>query len=174
MESETNKSLERDGTKRNGHSLDVDDGNLKPSSDLENGCSCKDQVNDPRVSSAKHEIDLECNTQEQVDSSNVKGETSNVMPMNAPQPPSKKSLKRQRRWEEKLAVKKRRKEHAREAKRAKAILDGRDVEKERLEVERRTKEGEGHKRREKVRPMLMCLSLFWIDVSVLQVESFGL
>jgi hypothetical protein len=50
----------------------------------------------------------------------------------------------------KLEVKKRRKEHQRESKRAKAILDGRDVEKERREIEERTKEGEGRKRREKV------------------------
>lgn len=72
---------------------------------------------------------------------------------NAPSSPplSKKALKRKRRWDEKLAVKKRRKEHAREAKRAKAILDGRDVEKERRDIEERTREGEGRKRREKVR-----------------------
>lgn len=71
-------------------------------------------------------------------------------PQSSP-PLSKKALKRKRRWDEKLAVKKRRKEHAREAKRAKAILDGRDVEKERRDIEERTKEGEGRKRREKVR-----------------------
>lgn len=68
-----------------------------------------------------------------------------------PPPLSKKALKRKRRWDEKLAVKKRRKEHARETKRAKAILDGRDVEQERRDIEERTKEGEGRKRREKVR-----------------------
>ena len=68
----------------------------------------------------------------------------------SPPPLSKKALKRQRRWDTKLEVKKRRKEHARESKRAKAILDGRDVEKERREIEERTKEGEGRKRREKV------------------------
>lgn len=67
-----------------------------------------------------------------------------------PAPLSKKALKRQRRWDMKLEVKKRRKEHQRESKRAKAILDGRDVEKERREIEERTKEGEGRKRREKV------------------------
>ena len=70
-------------------------------------------------------------------------------------PLSKKALKRKRRWDEKLAVKKRRKEHAREAKRAKAILDGRDVEKERRDIEERTKEGEGRKRREKVRIVII-------------------
>jgi hypothetical protein len=63
---------------------------------------------------------------------------------------SKKALKRQRRWEEKLATKKRRKEHDKESKKAKAILEGRDLEKERREVELRTKNGEGRKRREKV------------------------
>ena len=67
-----------------------------------------------------------------------------------PAPLSKKALKRQKRWDHKLVLKKRRKEHTKEAKRAQAVLDGRDMDDEKRDVEERTKDGEGHRRREKV------------------------
>mmetsp|Transcript_22548 Transcript_22548/g.34076 ORF Transcript_22548/g.34076 Transcript_22548/m.34076 type:complete len:326 (+) Transcript_22548:205-1182(+) len=62
---------------------------------------------------------------------------------------SKKALKRKKRWEHKMALKKQRKEQARQAKHAKAALEGRDLEKVRREDEERRKNGEGWRRREK-------------------------
>jgi tRNA (guanine9-N1)-methyltransferase len=65
------------------------------------------------------------------------------------QPPlSKKQLKRQRRLEKLMEVKKRRKSQEKEAKRAKAIAAGRDLEEERRQVEQRTKDGEGKRQRD--------------------------
>ena len=67
-------------------------------------------------------------------------------------PMSKNALKRQRRWEQKMNIKRRRKEQERQIKIAMAKAQGRDLEKERKEQEERTKSGEGHRRREEVRP----------------------
>lgn len=60
---------------------------------------------------------------------------------------SKNQLKRKRRFEKLMQVKERRKLQEREAKRAKAAAQGRDLEEERRQLEERTKFGEGKKRR---------------------------
>jgi tRNA (guanine9-N1)-methyltransferase len=61
---------------------------------------------------------------------------------------SKKQLKRKRRLEKLMEVKERRKSQEREAKKAKAIAAGRDLEEERRQVEQRTKDGEGKRQRD--------------------------
>jgi hypothetical protein len=68
----------------------------------------------------------------------------------AGQPMSKNAVKRRERWEKKMELKKRKKENEKKARWAKAALDGRDLELERLQREERQKLGEGHKRRQKV------------------------
>jgi tRNA (guanine9-N1)-methyltransferase len=60
---------------------------------------------------------------------------------------SKNQLKRQRKWEQALAVKKRRKEQQKQAKIAKAKAEGRDIEAERKEMEENRKSGKGWERR---------------------------
>ena len=67
-----------------------------------------------------------------------------------PKPPtklSKNQLKRQRKWEQALAVKKRRKQQQKDAKIAKAKAEGRDMEAERKEMEENRKSGKGWERR---------------------------
>jgi hypothetical protein len=61
-----------------------------------------------------------------------------------------KAEKRQKRWEYQVAMKKRKRDHQKESKRAKAIAEGRDLEAEKMDVIERTKSGEGHAKREKV------------------------
>ena len=68
---------------------------------------------------------------------------------------SKKQLKRQRRWEHKMNIKKRKKEQDRQVKLERAKAEGRDLDKERAEVEERTKLGIGHKRRQEVRQHIL-------------------
>ena len=63
-------------------------------------------------------------------------------------PVSKKQMKRQRKWERAMEVKKRRKQQDKEIKIAKAKAEGRDLEKERLEQERKTKDGAGRRKRQ--------------------------
>lgn len=63
-------------------------------------------------------------------------------------PISKSQVKRQRRWEQAMERKKRRKQQEKDIKLAKALAEGRDLEKERRLVEERTREGAGHRRRE--------------------------
>lgn len=62
---------------------------------------------------------------------------------------SKSQMKKKRRLEHKMAIKKRRKQQERETKAARAAAQGRDVEAERREQERRAREGVGKKRRDK-------------------------
>lgn len=83
-------------------------------------------------------------------------------------PLSKKALKRQKRWDHKLVLKKRRKEHTKEAKRAQAVLDGRDMDDEKRDVEERTKDGEGHRRREKVSFWLR--RSFWNNIYIYMLQ----
>lgn len=61
---------------------------------------------------------------------------------------SKNQLKRQRKWEQAMAVKKRRKEQEKSVKVAKAAVQGRDIEAERRIMEERRKEGIGWAKRE--------------------------
>jgi hypothetical protein len=69
---------------------------------------------------------------------------------------SKNQLKKKRRFEKAMEVKKRRKLQDKEVKRAKALAAGRDIEEEqRLQLERE-ESGEGHKRREEVNDNFSC------------------
>mmetsp|Transcript_47817 Transcript_47817/g.144615 ORF Transcript_47817/g.144615 Transcript_47817/m.144615 type:complete len:349 (-) Transcript_47817:184-1230(-) len=70
------------------------------------------------------------------------GDTSSEKPL------SKNQLKKRRRYEKAMATKKRRKLQQKEAKIAKAIAEGRDLDKERRIQEERTKLGEGRRRRD--------------------------
>jgi tRNA (guanine9-N1)-methyltransferase len=63
-------------------------------------------------------------------------------------PLSKSQMKRQRRWEQAMERKKRRKQQDKDIKMAKALSEGRDLEEERRLLEERTEEGVGHRRRE--------------------------
>ena len=63
-------------------------------------------------------------------------------------PLSKSRMKRQRRWEQAMERKRRRKLQEKEIKIAKALADGRDLEEERRIMEERTKSGQGHQKRE--------------------------
>jgi tRNA (guanine9-N1)-methyltransferase len=63
-------------------------------------------------------------------------------------PLSKSQMKRQRRWDQAMERKKRRKQQEKDIKVAKALAESRDLEEERRLVEERTKEGVGHQRRE--------------------------
>jgi tRNA (guanine9-N1)-methyltransferase len=62
-------------------------------------------------------------------------------------PLSKNQLKKKRRWERAMEVKKRRKQQDKEIKHAKAKAAGRDLEQERRELLQRTADGSGKKRR---------------------------
>lgn len=63
-------------------------------------------------------------------------------------PMSKKQRKRQQKWERAMQVKKRRKQQDKEIKIAKAKAEGRDLDQERLEQERKTKDGAGRRKRQ--------------------------
>ncbi|KAL7532001.1 hypothetical protein ACHAXR_004361 [Thalassiosira sp. AJA248-18] len=63
-------------------------------------------------------------------------------------PISKNQLKKRRRWEKSMAVKKRRKEQEREVRRLKAERDGRDLAAERVQQLQNEKDGKGWARRE--------------------------
>lgn len=63
-------------------------------------------------------------------------------------PLSKNQLKKRRRYEKAMAIKKRRKQQQKEARIAKAVAEGRDLAEERRIQEERTKLGEGRQRRE--------------------------
>eukprot|EP00521_Asterionellopsis_glacialis_P016680 CAMPEP_0195297866 /NCGR_PEP_ID=MMETSP0707-20130614/22258_1 /TAXON_ID=33640 /ORGANISM="Asterionellopsis glacialis, Strain CCMP134" /LENGTH=350 /DNA_ID=CAMNT_0040359777 /DNA_START=147 /DNA_END=1196 /DNA_ORIENTATION=- len=63
-------------------------------------------------------------------------------------PMSKNQLKKRRRYEKAMDIKKRKKMQEKATKRAKAIAEGRDLDEERRLQEERTKSGEGHARRE--------------------------
>ncbi|KAL7578337.1 hypothetical protein ACA910_012743 [Epithemia clementina (nom. ined.)] len=63
---------------------------------------------------------------------------------------SKNQLKKIRRWERKLEVKKRRKQQEKDAKLARAKAEGRDLEKEREEMLSRAASGEGKRRRQEL------------------------
>ena len=63
-------------------------------------------------------------------------------------PMSKSQMKRKRRHEKLMEVKKRKRQQDRDMKRAKALADGRDLEAERRLLEERTASGEGHRRRQ--------------------------
>ena len=63
---------------------------------------------------------------------------------------SKSQLKRKRRYEKKMEVKRRRKQQEKEAKVAKAIAEGRDLEAERRFQAERTASGEGNKQRQEI------------------------
>ena len=65
-------------------------------------------------------------------------------------PLSKKALKRQKRWEKALQIKKRRKEQSKEIRRIKAINEGRDLDAEREQQKKNEQEGKGWERREKL------------------------
>jgi tRNA (guanine9-N1)-methyltransferase len=62
-------------------------------------------------------------------------------------PISKNQLRRQRKWELKMEVKRRRKEQEKEVKRAKANAEGRDIDAERRDMEERRMDGRGRARR---------------------------
>mmetsp|Transcript_16064 Transcript_16064/g.23009 ORF Transcript_16064/g.23009 Transcript_16064/m.23009 type:complete len:355 (-) Transcript_16064:339-1403(-) len=85
------------------------------------------------------------------DSSSItKGQADGAIQSGTEKPLSKNQLKKRRRYEKAMEVKKRRKEQEKEAKRAKAIADGRDLDEERRLQAEREKSGEGHKRREEL------------------------
>lgn len=63
-------------------------------------------------------------------------------------PLSKNQMKKRKRYEKAMAVKKRRKQQRKEARTAKAVAEGRDLDEERRLQEERTKSGEGRKKRE--------------------------
>ena len=65
-------------------------------------------------------------------------------------PLSKKALKRRKRWEKALEIKKRRKEQSKEIRRIKAKNEGRDLDAEREQQKQNEKEGKGWERREKL------------------------
>ena len=65
-------------------------------------------------------------------------------------PLSKKALKRRKRWEKALEIKKRRKEQSKEIRRIKAKNEGRDLDAEREQQMKNEKEGKGWARREKL------------------------
>ena len=63
-------------------------------------------------------------------------------------PLSKNQLKRKRKWERAMEVKKRRKQQEKDIKIAKAKAEGRDMEQERLEQEKNAKDGSGRRKRQ--------------------------
>lgn len=63
---------------------------------------------------------------------------------------SKNQLKKKRRWEKLMEIKKRRKTQEKEAKVAKAVAQGRDLEEERRFAAERAKEGAGREKREAI------------------------
>ena len=65
-------------------------------------------------------------------------------------PLSKKALKRRKRWEKALEIKKRRKEQSKEIRRIKAQNEGRDLDAEREQQKQNEKVGKGWERREKL------------------------
>ncbi|KAL7498209.1 hypothetical protein ACHAWT_006162 [Skeletonema menzelii] len=75
--------------------------------------------------------------------------TTSATPNTADDPPlSKKAIKRRKRWEKALQIKKRRKEQSKEIRRIKAINEGRDLDAEREQQKKNEKEGKGWERRE--------------------------
>jgi tRNA (guanine9-N1)-methyltransferase len=62
---------------------------------------------------------------------------------------SKNQLKRQRKWEQAMVVKRRRKQQEKDTKIAKAKAEGRDIDAERKDMEERRLDGEGWARRDK-------------------------
>ena len=63
-------------------------------------------------------------------------------------PLSKNQLKKRRRWERAMEVKKRRKQQDKDIKLAKAKAQGRDLEQEKIELKKRTEEGINRKKRQ--------------------------
>lgn len=79
---------------------------------------------------------------------------------------SKNRLKKIRRWERKVEVKKRRKQQEKDLKLAKAKAEGRDLEKEREKMLSRTATGEGKRRRQErwVKKMVQAATSFQICI----------
>ena len=88
---------------------------------------------------------------------------------------SKNQLKKMKKWERKMEVKKRRKQQEKDAKLAKAKAEGRDMEKEREEMMDRAATGEGKRRRQEKwdKKMAQATSSFQVCIDCSFEESMN-